>query len=140
MKEVNPSHGKERIPIEVDLFRSDSASLLPEAATGKLYLGSGDFSSIPGVISRNRGRFFVQKLFSARFPRMTAVQTGEGDLIFAEQSGQETDGAEQCSADDGIGEIDSAFVCAELSGAASGAFDDLWRRPVSCVIGFFPEE
>ena len=140
MKEVNPSHGKERIPIEVDLFRSDSASLLPEAATGKLYLGSGDFSSIPGVISRNRGRFFVQKLFSARFPRMTAVQTGEGDLIFAEQSGQETDGAEQCSADDGIGEIDSAFVCAELSGAASGAFDDLWRRPGSCVIGFFPEE
>ena len=71
---------------------------------------------------------------------MTAVQTGEGDLIFAEQSGQETDGAEQCSADDGIGEIDSAFVCAELSGAASGAFDDLWRRPGSCVIGFFPEE
>lgn len=45
MKEVNPSHGKERIPIEVDLFRSDSASLLPEAATGKLYSGINSFAS-----------------------------------------------------------------------------------------------
>ena len=71
---------------------------------------------------------------------MTAVQAGYGDLIFAEQAGQETDGAEQCSADDGIGEIDPVFVSAELSGAASGALDDLCCRPGSCVIGFFPEE
>ena len=65
---------------------------------------------------------------------MTAVQTGEGDLIFAEQSGQETDGAEQCSADDGIGEIDSVSVCGKLSGAASGALDDCRCRPGSRVI------
>ena len=51
---------------------------------------------------------------------MTAAQAGEDDLIFAEQSGQKTDRAEQCSADDCIGEIDSVSVCGELSGAARG--------------------
>lgn len=65
---------------------------------------------------------------------MTAAQAGEDDLTFAEQSGQKTDRAEQCSADDCIGEIDSVSVCGELSGAASGALDDCRCRPGSRVI------
>ena len=45
MKKMNLSQGKEKIPIEVDLFRSDSAPPLSETTTRKLYSGIDGFAS-----------------------------------------------------------------------------------------------